>query len=209
MRAIGLVARKRRDLLSPQPQQQQKSTPSNLIPSPSLSPSENQQQQQPGGKQPTPQDQTPQSQNKTNKTNTTVNPTPTLLTPLETNLYSTSPLQAGGYLCLDLTIFITHEPCVMCSMAILHSRFSRVVFGKRMPETGGMSAEVDGVGSGCGKGRAGEEEGGEEEKGGMKGGNGYGLFWRPELNWRMLGWRWEDEHDDEEEYGEMSEDVHV
>ncbi|KAI4257965.1 MAG: hypothetical protein L6R42_005360, partial [Xanthoria sp. 1 TBL-2021] len=209
MRAIGMVASKRREIAADQRRQPQ-TFPANGIPSLGTRPSDReqqqQQQQQQGEKQP-PQDQTSQSQNIT----TTITPTPPLLTPLEKTLYTTSPLQPGGYLCLDLTIYITHEPCVMCSMAILHSRFSRVVFGKRMPGTGGMSAEVDGLGSGCGRGRAGEEEEDgeeeEEEKGGMRAGNGYGLFWRPELNWRMLGWRWEDE--DEEAYGDLSGDVHV
>jgi len=27
------------------------------------------------------------------------------------------------------------------------------------------------------------------------GGLGYGLFWRPELNWKFLCWRWEDDGD--------------
>lgn len=93
------------------------------------------------------------------------------LTTLEANTVLASELKPSGYLCVDLEIFITHQPCVMCSMALLHSRFGRVVFGHQMPKTGGLTAEREGVGL------------------------GYGLFWRPELNWKFLAWRWEDENE--------------
>lgn len=91
------------------------------------------------------------------------------LTPIEADTILRSELKPSGYLCVDLEIFITHEPCVMCSMALLHSRFGRVIFGHRMIRTGGLTAE--------------------KEEAGL----GYGLFWRPELNWKFLTWQWVDE----------------
>ncbi|GAM82579.1 hypothetical protein ANO11243_005610 [Dothideomycetidae sp. 11243] len=72
-------------------------------------------------------------------------------------------LIANGYLCVELEIYMTHEPCLMCSMAIVHSRFSRCIFGQRMPASGGMAGDS---------------------------GLGYGLFWRSELNWKLLCWEY-------------------
>ena len=91
-------------------------------------------------------------------------------------------LSRNGYLCLDLEIYLTHEPCVMCAMAILHSRFSRVIFGKRMVRSGALCAEDASL--------------------------GHGLFWRDQLNWKFLAWQWQPashlEDDDSSE-----EDFHV
>jgi tRNA-specific adenosine deaminase 3 len=67
-----------------------------------------------------------------------------------------------AYLCNGLDVYLTHEPCVACSMAMIHSRFRACIFIRRMPRTGGLCAEKD------------------------NGGLGYGLFWRSELNWRVL-----------------------
>lgn len=88
-----------------------------------------------------------------------------------------------GYLCHDLELYMTHEPCTMCSMAILHSRMGRIVFRHRMPLTGGMGSEDRGY----------DLCGGDEicENGPCGGGKGLGLHWRKELNWSMLGWEWE------------------
>ncbi|KAF7946429.1 hypothetical protein EAE96_009427 [Botrytis aclada] len=81
---------------------------------------------------------------------------------LETKHHNSSEW-IDGYLCHELELYITHEPCVMCSMAIVHSRFGRVIFGKRMPKTGGLCADSE---------------------------LGHGLFWRKELNWSLLAWQW-------------------
>ncbi|KAK7533994.1 cytidine deaminase-like protein [Phyllosticta citribraziliensis] len=92
-------------------------------------------------------------------------------TEIESHVFARDNMTPGGYLCVDLEIYLTHEPCVMCSMAILHSRFNRCVFRRRMCKSGGMTADDKGL--------------------------GHGLFWRPaELNWKFLCWNWKD---DEEE----------
>ncbi|KAI1435623.1 cytidine deaminase-like protein [Xylaria sp. CBS 124048] len=88
-----------------------------------------------------------------------------------------------GYLCHDLELYLTHEPCIMCAMAILHSRMGRIVFRHRMPLTGGMSSEDRGYDN-CG-------DPATCETSLCGGGRGLGLHWRKELNWSMLGWEWE------------------
>ncbi|TFK73590.1 cytidine deaminase-like protein [Pluteus cervinus] len=42
-----------------------------------------------------------------------------------------------NYLLTGLTLFITHEPCIMCSMALLHSRVKEIVYLYPMIATGG------------------------------------------------------------------------
>lgn len=85
------------------------------------------------------------------------------LTEAEEDVYRRDNLIPSGYLCVKLEVYLTHEPCLMCSMAIVHSRFARCVFGTKMPKTGGLAADS---------------------------GLGYGLFWRQELNWRLLCWEY-------------------
>ena len=95
----------------------------------------------------------------------------------EAAAYALEHPQPDGYLCHGLELYATHEPCTMCSMAILHSRMSKVVFARPMPLTGGMCAEDRGEGNP------------ELEKKG--GGRGLGLWWRRELNWSLSAWQWE------------------
>lgn len=71
-----------------------------------------------------------------------------------------------GYLCSGLDIYLTHEPCVCCAMAMVHSRFRGCIFVNQMACSGALSARTH------------------------QSLLGYGLFWRRELNWRVLTFRY-------------------
>ncbi|KAJ4370023.1 hypothetical protein N0V83_005787 [Neocucurbitaria cava] len=114
------------------------------------------------------------------------------LTEAEKKYYEMDNIASSGYLCVDLDIYLTNEPCVMCSMAILHSRFRRCVFAKRMPLTGGMTS--DGVGEF------------PRSESGLK----HGLFWRPsELNWKFLAWEFKEEENETDKGASIKESLHV
>ncbi|KAG8686980.1 hypothetical protein FRC08_012229 [Ceratobasidium sp. 394] len=51
------------------------------------------------------------------------------------------PRNGASYLLTGLTLFTTHEPCIMCSMSLLHSRVARVVYVHPMVHTGGCNEE--------------------------------------------------------------------
>ncbi|KAK5131331.1 hypothetical protein LTR08_000997 [Meristemomyces frigidus] len=93
------------------------------------------------------------------------------INPTEEQYFVKDNLKPDGYLCLKLEIFLTHEPCMMCSMALVHSRVGRVIFKHRMPKTGGLTAELVSNDSG-------------------PVGLGYGLCWRKELNWQFMCWEY-------------------
>ena len=49
----------------------------------------------------------------------------------------------GNYRLPGCTLYVTLEPCVMCSGAIMHARVARVVFGARDPKTGVAGSVLD------------------------------------------------------------------
>lgn len=98
------------------------------------------------------------------------------ITPLEEQYFIKDNIKPDGYLCLRLEVFLTHEPCVMCSMALVHSRVGRVIFTNRMPQTGGLTSEMVSNVSGAP-------------------GLGYGLCWRKELNWQFMCWEYMESKD--------------
>lgn len=136
------------------------------------------------------------------------------MTSEERSIFQSTNLAPEGYLCTDLDIFLTHEPCVMCSMAILHSRFRRIVFGKRMPKTGGMTAdfsdsnvlpELGGI-THPGPAVSGKVP---QQSDTRRADKRYGMFWRNELNWKLLAWEWVGTDKNFEAEMRIDDDIHA
>ena len=49
----------------------------------------------------------------------------------------------GTYRLPGCALYVTLEPCVMCSGAIMHARIARVVYGARDPKTGVAGSVLD------------------------------------------------------------------
>lgn len=49
----------------------------------------------------------------------------------------------GNYRLPGCTLYVTIEPCVMCTGAIFHARIARVVYGAREPKTGAAGSIVN------------------------------------------------------------------
>ena len=45
-------------------------------------------------------------------------------------------LRAAGERARDAVLYVTLEPCLMCSGAIMHARISRLIYGAKDPKTG-------------------------------------------------------------------------
>ena len=52
-------------------------------------------------------------------------------------------VQLGNYRLTGATLYVTLEPCAMCSGAILHARIARVVYGAADPRTGAAGSVLD------------------------------------------------------------------
>lgn len=48
----------------------------------------------------------------------------------------------GSYLCTDLDVYCYYEPCVMCAMAMVHSRVGRLFFVTKNSNFGGIMSQV-------------------------------------------------------------------
>ncbi|KAG8832016.1 hypothetical protein FRC17_002202 [Serendipita sp. 399] len=65
------------------------------------------------------------------------------LMPTSAERIPTPTLQNGeGYHLTNRTLFITHEPCLMCTMALVHSRVKEVIYLYPMSETGGCGGQT-------------------------------------------------------------------
>ena len=49
----------------------------------------------------------------------------------------------GNYRLTDCTLYVTLEPCAMCSGAIMHARVARLVYGAGDPKTGACGSVVN------------------------------------------------------------------
>merc|ERR1719491_866720 len=55
---------------------------------------------------------------------------------------SKRPRQEEEYLCQDYEVVTTREPCIMCSMALVHSRVRLVAYRDPDPEFGGFGGRL-------------------------------------------------------------------
>ncbi|BHF57784.1 adenosine deaminase, tRNA-specific 3 [Sparganum proliferum] len=46
----------------------------------------------------------------------------------------------AGYICTDCDVYLSSEPCVMCAMALVHSRVRRLFVARRLPGLGGIDS---------------------------------------------------------------------
>ncbi|OHT03730.1 Cytidine and deoxycytidylate deaminase zinc-binding region family protein [Tritrichomonas foetus] len=56
--------------------------------------------------------------------------------------YSASLLRHDSYLCTGFDVYCYYEPCVMCAMAMVHSRVGRLFFVSSNPDFGGITSQI-------------------------------------------------------------------
>jgi tRNA(adenine34) deaminase len=61
----------------------------------------------------------------------------------EVNAIRAAAQTLGNYRLDDCTLYVTLEPCAMCSGAALHARFKRVVYGATEPKTGAAGSVLN------------------------------------------------------------------
>jgi tRNA(adenine34) deaminase len=61
----------------------------------------------------------------------------------EVNAIRAAAQTLGNYRLDDCTLYVTLEPCAMCSGAALHARFKRVVYGANEPKTGAAGSVLN------------------------------------------------------------------
>ena len=49
----------------------------------------------------------------------------------------------GNYRLVDCTLYVTLEPCAMCSGAMLHARIAKLVYGASDPKTGACGSVIN------------------------------------------------------------------
>lgn len=101
------------------------------------------------------------------------------LTALEKRYLNFAP--PPSYLCTALDVYISHEPCMMCSMSVLLSRFRSIVFDH---PSNRPDASLDPH-------------------------QGYGLHWRRELNWRAVAFQFVHEGQTAEDADNNEEQFHA
>ncbi|RAH55495.1 tRNA-specific adenosine-34 deaminase subunit Tad3 [Aspergillus piperis CBS 112811] len=120
------------------------------------------------------------------------------------------PRSQGGYLCTDLDVYLTHEPCICCSMGLLLSRFRAVLFPRsgRMV-SGGLASEPVVGPVPVEEDEDKNEDGKDEHDDGSVEREYYGLHWRKELNWRALGFEFVEEQGSAEGSAELGVAFHA
>ncbi|WP_106477532.1 tRNA adenosine(34) deaminase TadA [Phytohalomonas tamaricis] len=61
----------------------------------------------------------------------------------ELNAMRDAAIRLGNYRLLDCTLYVTLEPCMMCTGAIINARIRRLVYGAAEPKTGMVESKAN------------------------------------------------------------------